>query len=230
MEYSGKKKMNNIVLIVAAHPDDEVLGCGGTIAKHINKGDKVHVVFMTNGVGSRNTSSKEIQERQQAAKNAANILGVSSTQQFDFPDNKMDTVALLDVVQLIEEVIGKLQPEIIYTHHAGDLNIDHQITHKAVITACRPQPDFCVKEIYAFEVLSSTEWQAPGVEEFCPNMFIDITDYIDIKKQVLKVYSAEMHQTPHSRSIDNAIRLNAVRGNSIGVDYAEAFVLIRMIQ
>ena len=97
MEYSGKKKMNNIVLIVAAHPDDEVLGCGGTIAKHINKGDKVHVVFMTNGVGSRNTSSKEIQERQQAAKNAANILGVSSTQQFDFPDNKMDTVALLDV-------------------------------------------------------------------------------------------------------------------------------------
>ena len=230
MEYSGKKKMNNIVLIVAAHPDDEVLGCGGTIAKHINKGDKVHVVFMTNGVGSRNTSSKEIQERQQAAKNAANILGVSSTQQFDFPDNKMDTVALLDVVQLIEEVIEKLQPEIIYTHHAGDLNIDHQITHKAVITACRPQPDFCVKEIYAFEVLSSTEWQTPGVLHFSPNVYIDITKFIDIKKKTLKIYSEEMRQPPHSRSVDNVLRINALRGNSIGVNYAEAFILLRFIK
>jgi LmbE family N-acetylglucosaminyl deacetylase len=98
------------------------------------------------------------------------------------------------------------------------------------MTACRLQPGFCVKEIYAFEVLSSTEWQTPGVESFCPNMFIDITDYIDLKKQVLKAYSEEMHKTPHSRSIDNAIRLNAVRGNSVGVDYAEAFVLIRMVQ
>ena len=230
MEYSGKKKMNNIVLIVAAHPDDEVLGCGGTIAKHINKGDKVHVVFMTNGVGSRNTSSKEIQERQQAAKNAANILGVSSTQQFDFPDNKMDTVALLDVVQLIERVVDKLQPEIIYTHHIGDLNIDHQITHKAVITACRPQPDFCVKEIYAFEVLSSTEWQTPEIEPFCPNVFIDITNYINIKKQVLEAYSKEMRQPPHSRSVDNVLRINALRGNSIGVNYAEAFILLRFIK
>jgi N-acetylglucosamine malate deacetylase 1 len=220
----------NTILVVVAHPDDEVLGCGGVIAKHVNKGDQVHVVFMSNGVSSRDSSFKEIQERERFAKNAANILSVSSTQQFDFPDNKMDTVALLDVVQLIEGVIDKLQPEVVYTHHAGDLNIDHQITHKAVITACRPQPDFCVKEIYAFEVLSSTEWSAPGVEVFSPNVFIDITDYIDIKKQALEVYSEEMRQPPHSRSIDNALRLNALRGNSVGMDYAEAFKLIRMSQ
>ena len=108
------------------------------------------------------------------------------------------------------------------------MNVDHQITHKAVVTACRPQPSFCVEEIYAFEVLSSTEWNTPGVEVFSPNVFIDITYYIDIKKQVLEVYSEEMRQPPHSRSIDNALRLNALRGSSIGVDYAEAFELIRM--
>ena len=220
----------NTILVVVAHPDDEVLGCGGVIAKHVNKGDQVHVVFMSNGVSSRDSSFKEIQEREWSAKNAANILSVSSIQQFDFPDNKMDAVALLDVVQLIERVVDKLQPEIIYTHHIGDLNIDHQITHKAVMTVCRPQPGFCVKEIYAFEVLSSTEWQTPGLNTFCPNIFINVTDYINLKKQALGVYSKEMYTPPHSRSIDNALRLNALRGNSAGVDYAEAFILIRKIQ
>ena len=220
--------MSKIILVVASHPDDEVLGCGGTIAKHSKSGDKVHLIFMTNGVGSRNAKKEEAESRKGAAQDSADILGVSSIQQFDFPDNKMDTIALLDVVQAIEEVIDRLQPEIIYTHHIGDLNIDHQITHKSVITACRPQPGFCVKEIYAFEVLSSTEWQIPGVLPFSPNVFIDITDYIDIKKQVLNVYSGEMHKPPHSRSVENILRLNALRGNSVGVDYAEAFDLIRM--
>jgi LmbE family N-acetylglucosaminyl deacetylase len=98
------------------------------------------------------------------------------------------------------------------------------------MTACRPQPSFCVEEIYAFEVLSSTEWNTPGVEAFSPNVFIDITDYIDTKKQVLEVYSEEMRQPPHSRSIDNVLRLNALRGNSVGLDYAEAFILLRKIK
>ena len=222
--------MNKTILVIAAHSDDEALGCAGTMAKHISAGDKVHVIFMTNGVGARQSSMYEENKRLDAAQKVAKLLKIASFTNLDFPDNKMDSLPLLDIVKEVENKITEIQPQVIYTHHIGDLNIDHQITHKAVITACRPQPGFCVRKIYAFEVLSSTEWQTPGVESFCPNMFIDITDYIDIKKQVLKVYSAEMHQTPHSRSIDNAIRLNAVRGNSIGVDYAEAFVLIRMIQ
>ncbi len=222
--------MSKTILVISAHSDDEALGCGGVIAKHVVSGNKVHLIFMTNGVGSRNAKIEEIEHRKRVAQESADILGVSSIQQFDFPDNKMDTIALLDVVQAIEEVIDKLRPEIIYTHQIGDLNVDHQVTHKAVITACRPQPDFCVKEVYAFEVLSSTEWSAPGVKSFSPNVYIDIEDYIDIKKQVLEVYSKEMRQPPHSRSIDNAIRLNALRGNSVGVDYAEAFELIRMIR
>ena len=222
--------MDKIILIVAAHSDDEALGCAGVVAMHIAEGSKVHLLFMTDGVASRSAKVNNKKKRLTAAQGVAEILGVDTLTNLNFPDNRMDSIPLLDVVKEIEDKISQVQPEVIYTHHIGDLNIDHQITHKAVITACRPQPGFCVRKIYAFEVLSSTEWQTPGVESFCPNMFIDITDYIDIKKQVLKVYSAEMHQTPHSRSIDNAIRLNAVRGNSIGVDYAEAFVLIRMIQ
>jgi len=218
--------MSKKVLVVAAHTDDETLGCSGTIAKHIANGDSVHLLFMTDGVASR-SESEDADSRLTASQNAAKVLKVNTLTNLDFPDNKMDSIPLLDVVKEIEYKIAELQPEIIYTHHIGDLNIDHQITHKAVVTACRPQPDFCVKEIYAFEVLSSTEWQTPGVLPFSPNVFIDITDYIDIKKQVLEVYSEEMRQPPHSRSIDNTLRLNALRGNSVGVDYAEAFELIR---
>ena len=218
--------MSKKVLVVAAHTDDEALGCSGTIAKHIANGDSVHLLFMTDGVASR-SESEDADSRLTASQNAAKVLKVNTLTNLDFPDNKMDSIPLLDVVKEIEYKIAELQPEIIYTHHIGDLNIDHQITHKAVVTACRPQPDFCVKEIYAFEVLSSTEWQTPGVLPFSPNVFIDITDYIDIKKQVLEVYSEEMRQPPHSRSIDNTLRLNALRGNSVGVDYAEAFELIR---
>ncbi len=172
--------MGKNVLVVAAHSDDEALGCAGTIAKHVAAGDKVHVIFMTNGVGSRNTTSNsDIENRQAAARKSADILGVTSMKHFDFPDNKMDTVPLLDIVKSIENVINKLQPEIIYTHHIGDLNIDHQITHKAALTACRPQPGFCVKEIYAFEVLSSTEWQIPEYLPFTPNVYIDVSNQIE---------------------------------------------------
>jgi LmbE family N-acetylglucosaminyl deacetylase len=222
--------MNVDVLAILAHSDDEALGCSGVIAKHVAEGDSVHLLFMTDGVASRIESKNNAEERLTAAQDAAQILGVSSFTSLNFPDNKMDSIPLLDVVKEIEDKITQLQPKVIYTHHIGDLNIDHQITHKAVITACRPQPGFCVKEIYAFEVLSSTEWQTPGVESFNPNIFVDITDYIDLKKQVLEVYSKEMHQQPHSRSVDNALRLNALRGNSVGVDYAEAFISIRILK
>ena len=220
--------MTKTVLVVAAHTDDEALGCAGTIAKHVAQGDQVHLLFMTDGVGSRQVEGQEVTERLTAAQQAAEIMRVSSSTNLSFPDNRMDSVPLLDIVKDIENKIEELQPEIIYTHHIGDLNVNHQITHKAVVTACRPQPGFCVKEMYAFEVLSSTEWTTPGVGLFSPNVYMYITDYIDIKKQVLEVYSEEMRQPPHSRSIDNALRLNALRGNSVGVDYAEAFELIRM--
>jgi LmbE family N-acetylglucosaminyl deacetylase len=141
----------------------------------------------------------------------------------------MDTIPMLNVVKSIEDIISKLQPELIYTHHIGDLNIDHQVTHKAVMTACRPEPEFCVKEIYSFEVLSSTEWQTPGLNVFTPNMFIDITKYINIKRDLLGIYTKEMRRAPHSRSIENILQLNSLRGNSVGLNYAEAFSILRKI-
>jgi LmbE family N-acetylglucosaminyl deacetylase len=204
--------MNKTILVIAAHSDDEALGCSGVIARHVAEGDKVHLLFMTDGVASR-SGSGDGDNRLTSAHGASKILRVTSFTNLNFPDNQMDSIPLLDIVKEIENTIVQTQPEVIYTHHIGDLNIDHQITHKAVVTACRPQPGFCVEEVYAFEVLSSTEWNTPGVQAFSPNVFIDITDYIDIKKQVLEIYSEEMRQPPHSRSIDNALRLKSPIGD-----------------
>ena len=222
--------MSKSILVIAAHSDDEALGCAGTLVKHIASDDAVHVLFMTDGMSSRNGAKYKVDERQKSAQKATKIMRLTSIQNFNFPDNKMDSVSLLEVTQAIEKKILEIQPEIIYTHHIGDLNIDHQITHKAVMTACRPQPGFCVKEIYAFEVLSSTEWQTPGMLPFIPNTFVDITDHIQIKRKVLEAYGEELRQPPHTRNIENTINQASVRGNSIGVEYAEAFVLLRGIK
>jgi LmbE family N-acetylglucosaminyl deacetylase len=220
--------MKNI-LVIAAHPDDEVLGCGGTINRHVDSGDTVNVLFMSDGVTSRNINGLEQDSRNQSAFEACSILGTQEPNFLDYPDNKMDSLALLDIVQAVEGIINNLKPDIIYTHHSGDLNIDHRITHQAVMTACRPQPNFSVKEIYSFEVLSSTEWQTQDKLPFLPNYFIDIAPFIENKRKALHVYSSEMHAEPHSRSIENVLRLNAVRGNSVGLYYAEAFMVLRKI-
>jgi len=223
------KLMTRKILIVAAHPDDEVLGCAGVSAKNVMAGDEVHVLFMTNGVDARNEDSAKELERQTATQKALDIVGISSVKKLNLPDNKMDSIPLLEIIRLIEETIKKINPSVIYTHHIGDLNIDHRITHQAVMTACRPQPKFCVKEIYAFEVLSSTEWQTSNYNQFLPNVFVDITNYVHIKKDALMAYNDEMRQPPHSRSVDNVLRLSNFRGNSVGCNYAEAFMLLRKI-
>jgi LmbE family N-acetylglucosaminyl deacetylase len=223
--------MSKTVLVVAAHPDDEALGCGGTMARHAAEGDSVYVLFMTNGVDARqNVNNNDAGVRSEAAEKACKILGAKEYIYYDFPDNRLDTVALLDITQSIEKVISRIQPEIIYTHHIGDLNIDHRRTHEAVMTACRPQPGFCVNELYAFEVLSATEWNTPNVNPFIPNYFVDITTYIEDKLHSLKEYSLEMKSPPHTRSEKHIQSLAEHRGNSIGICYAEAFTLIRFIR
>ena len=141
----------------------------------------------------------------------------------------MDSISLLDVVKSIELVIQEIGPDVVYTHHIGDLNIDHQITHKAVLTACRPQPESSVKEIYSFEVLSSTEWQTPGYHPFIPNVFVNIKEHMASKSEALQIYGEEMQKSPHSRTIKNSIRLNTIRGNSVGMDFSEAFSLVRKV-
>lgn len=222
--------MSKIILVIAAHTDDEAMGCGGTIARHVAEGDQVHLLFMTDGVGSREALAEEATERLSAAHQAASVLGVKSFTNLSFPDNRMDSLPLLDIVKEVEAKITDIQPEVIYTHHIGDLNIDHQVTHKAVMTACRPQPGFCVKVIYAFEVLSSTEWQTPDMMPFLPNVFVDITDYLAIKMQALEAYEEEMRKAPHSRSLQHLELLAKHRGYVVGVEAAEAFMLVREIK
>jgi len=215
---------------VAAHTDDEAIGCGGTIARHVAEGDTVYTVFMADGVTSRpNSSHEELTEREKAANNAAQILGLKEIFLLGLPDNRMDSIPFLDIVHSLEKIITKVNPQIIYTHHHGDLNIDHQLTHRAVLTACRPTPACAVREIYSFEVLSATEWNTAGCEPFSPNVFIDISQYLTIKQQAIEAYHLETRPAPHTRSIENILRLAEFRGNTVGVEAAEAFSLVRRL-
>jgi len=221
--------MTSPVLVVAAHPDDEVLGCGGTLLKHQSAGDDIHILFMTNGVDARDTASAlDATIRNQCAERAATLMG-ACTHYCDFPDNRMDSLALLDVVKRVETMIDAIQPETIYTHHRGDLNVDHRVTLQAVLTACRPQPGFCVREISSFEVLSSTEWYPVEQSQFLPNKFVDISDFAESKRALLECYKEELRASPHTRSIANVMRLGQLRGNSVGVEYAEAFQVLRTL-
>jgi N-acetylglucosamine malate deacetylase 1 len=223
--------MNKSILVVAAHPDDEALGCGGAIALHAQTGADVQVVFMTDGVNSRDKVKKfEVEERRSAAREASKILGAQTPIFLSFPDNQMDTVSLLEIIKPLEKIIDQHQPQIVYTHHSGDLNIDHKITHQAVMTACRPQPNSTVREIYSFEVLSSTEWSLESENIFKANCFLDINSVKGKKIASINAYKNEMREFPHSRSIKSVEALITLRGSSVGLANAEGFMLKRMIR
>jgi len=229
--FSTNKKNN--VLIVVAHPDDETLGCGGTIARHVENGDNVDVLFLADGETSRSARYNEnrVIEREKSGQTACSILGVNEPKFLGYPDNMMDTVALLDIVNEIEMVLEQVKPTVIYTHHSGDLNVDHQIVHQAVMTASRPQPECVVREIYSFEVLSSTEWATPLPQSsFIPNRFVDISSTLKRKLLALKEYEMEMRLFPHSRSVDSVVTLARYRGTTVGVNAAEAFRVERILE
>jgi N-acetylglucosamine malate deacetylase 1 len=222
------------ILVIAAHPDDEVLGCGGTIAKFAKEGVFIHIAFIADGVFSReeNTTDakNELQIRREASKKACDIIGAYSVSFDDYPDNRLDTVALLDITKRIESLIDIHQPDTVFTHHGGDVNIDHQRVHQAMIAACRPQIGNPVKNILCYEVPSSTEWQLSGsAQPFVPNFFIDISNTLKAKLEALKTYSVELRNWPHPRSVEGVEALARWRGATIGTDAAEAFILCRGI-
>ena len=182
--------MSKNILVIAAHADDEVLGCGGTLAKHSEEGDRVGIILMTDGVSSRQFASQaEIKKRSANRSAAFSILGVELVENFSFPDNALDSIPLLEVAQAIEKAAASFgKPDIIYTHWSGDLNIDHQIVSKAVLTAFRPLHGNS-QEIYGFEVLSSTGWQSPE-RTFSPRLYVDIADEIDTKLKACLLYTS----------------------------------------
>ena len=223
--------MRNKVLIVAAHSDDEVLGCGGTIAKLTKQGNEVAIIFMTNGVSSRNEKDEltKIQERKLHSEHAAEILGISQITQFDYPDNCMDTVPLLHVTQSIEEELLKFQPDIVITHFANDLNIDHSTVARATLTATRPLAGSSVKKVLGFEVSSSTEW-AFDAPHFKPNYFVNISESFNLKIDAMRAYDSELRARPHPRSLEGIEALASLRGSASGYRYAEAFKIYRLME
>lgn len=228
--------MDKNVLIVVAHPDDEALGCGGTIVHHVTEGDTVYCLILGEGAMSRADSeeyNKDMCEGvrdnlRDSALKSASILGMKGVKFQNLPDNQFDSVPLLKIVKMVEGLKEIFKPDIIYTHSYYDLNIDHRITLEAVLTATRPTSGETVKEIYSFEVPSSSEWNFGKF--FKPNVFVDVTETFAYKIKALKCYSSELREYPHPRSI-RGIEIIARRwGLNVGVKYAESFELLRILK
>ena len=225
--------MKRKVLVVAAHPDDEVLGVGGTVARHVIEGDTVNALLLGEGITSRGTSdtTNELTQLHEATKAAALVLGINEVKNLALPDNRLDSNDLLDIIRLVEEAVSKFEPDTKYTHFGGDLNIDHRITHSAVLTACRPTPSSTVNRIYAFETLSSTEWGLDNFgRQFRPRKYVDISQTMSAKVDALACYKSEIRSFPHARSIEAVEALALLRGSQVGLPKAEAFEILLDIE
>ena len=198
--------------------------------RHVDEGDTVHVVFLADCVSSRSEAkTDDVSNRIAASKKAQNILGIASSTFLGLPDNRLDSIPLIEVVRPLETLLHHLEPQTIYTHHNGDLNVDHRVAHQAVLTACRQLPHSTVKQILSFEIMSSTEWNSLGGEAFQPNWFVNITGYLDRKMAALEAYTNEIRSEPHSRSKEHILSLARHRGYSVGIPAAEAFMAIRCV-
>lgn len=232
------------ILVIVAHPDDEVLGMGGTILRHTQNGDSVKIIYLATGITSRRslnyqnnsqyektnnpkTVQSQIDDLRNDAKRSCRILKVKESKFYDFPDNEMDSISLLKIVKIIEREIQSTKPDKIYTHHHHDLNIDHRIVFNAVLTACRPLNSF-PKEVITFEVPSSSEWNYPA--NFNPNYYVNIKSQLASKIKAMEAYKNEIRHFPHPRSVKN-LKNVAERWGSVSGNYAaEAFEIIRKIE
>jgi N-acetylglucosamine malate deacetylase 1 len=213
------------VLVIAPHALDEVLGCGGTMARHADEGRRVHtLVLCGDGTGLD-------AERRTSAHAAAAILGSVPPHFAGFPENRSDTVPLGEVVAAIERLVAELRPGTVYVSHGGNLNIDHQTAFRAAATALRPVPGAPVTAYYAYEIASSTDWAPPGFgTAFVPHRFVEITATLERKRRALEAYAIDMRGEPHARSLASLENLARGRGATVGVAAAEAFAVLRELQ
>ena len=216
------------ILVVVAHPDDEVLGCGGTIAEMARQGAEVNIAILGEGAAARaGAQESQIIALRATATRVASTLGARNLHIDSLPDNRFDAMPLLDVVKIVEGLIERFRPRTVLTHWEGDLNIDHAITYRAVLTATRPIENCSVKELYAFEVPSSTEW-AFG-HAFSPDTYIDISSTLAAKILAMQMYESESRACPHPRSPESLRALAQWRGSTVGLRAAEAFQTIRRL-
>ncbi|MBI3553512.1 MAG: PIG-L family deacetylase [Elusimicrobia bacterium] len=222
------------ILVVAAHPDDELLGCGATVARQSARGSTIWSLVLGEGITSRKglgspQKARALKKLQDDSRKANAVVGVKKLVLKDFADNKFDSVPRLELVHAIEEVVCAFKPDTVYTHSSTDLNIDHQIVCEAVKTACRPLPGSPVRHILSFEIPSATEWRFDSAKGFSPNVFVDVSRFLDKKLKALAAYKGEMRPFPHPRSEKYIRALAAVRGGQAGLPAAEAFSLIRSV-
>lgn len=217
------------VLVVAAHPDDEILGVGATIAKRVKQGDECYAVILGEGITARGEKRElydgsEQSSLQKNARESANVIGYRDIRFFGLPDVRFDSLQLLDIVKIVQKVFFEIQPDVVYTHHYADLNIDHRYTYEAVLCACRPVSGWYPKELLCFETPSSTEWNFGRKESmFSPNVFVDVESTIDIKLDAMKCYESEIREFPHPRSLEVLKAIAVKWGATAGIKYAEAF-------
>ena len=222
------------ILVIAAHPDDEVYGMGGTIAKRSEVGDEVHVLIVTDGCTAQYRNDPRLPEllaqKRLEAQRANRILGVKQVHFGDLPDMRLDTVPHVEVNQLIEETVDAVAPDVVYTHFYGDVNLDHQMVYRSTLVAVRPVQGQTVRELYCYRVPSSTEWN-PQLSHtaFLPNVMVDITDYAARKEAALLAYQTEARAYPHPRSAQYVRETDRVCGLQWGIGSSEAFMLLRKI-
>lgn len=216
------------VLVIAAHPDDEILGVGGTIYKYTKKGDEVYVYIVTDGSSTQYEGNSEILEKKKEEAKKANFkLGVKEIIFGNLPDMKLDTISHVQINKEISKVIEKIKPQIVYTHHYGDLNKDHQEVYKSTLVACRPY-NSSVKELYLYEILSSSEWGEMS-SQIKPMLFQKLTkEELRLKIEAMKEYESELRNYPHPRSLEGIMNLSKFRGQMISEEYAEVFEIVRI--
>lgn len=224
------------VLVVAAHPDDELLGCGGTAARLAREGHSVYMAILGEGITSRHAQRSsadpaDLTSLHDCSQRVADLLGVKELSQHGLPDNRFDTLPLLDVIKLVKSLIERWRPDAIYTHHGGDLNVDHQVVSRAVLTATRPMENHPVQELYMFEIASSTEWAFQQLSPvFKPNVFVDIEETLPLKLEGMRQYESEARNFPHPRSTEALTAIAQRWGSVVGRKAAEAFEAVRLIR
>lgn len=216
--------MGNSVLVIAAHPDDELLGCGGTIALHTRAGDAVTTVIACEGESLR--YGEEGVGQSEHMKSAARVLGVEDTRLLKFGDQRLDRHTLTEIITPLEEIIDEIRPATIYCHHGGDINLDHQLLFKALMVATRPTAE-CIQAVYAFDTASSTEWAFPRT--FIPDTWVDISETLALKLEAMACYKSELRDYPHPRSLRGLEYRARAWGNQCCLDAAEVFMTVRRV-